>query len=128
MSTNESVARYEQYLSVSSANSNLLTLIDAHDCSDKVEMARNFASQGASRGNEGDRWHGTTRKCTIGDKRVTEFCSDTSCSLCCIMKTSFDLKFFGKKTKFGRFGAGIYTSATSSKFVDTFIECAGVAI
>ena len=103
-------------------------MTDARGRSDKVEIARNFASQGESRGNEGDRWHGTTRKCVIGDKGVTEFCSDISCSLCCIMKTSFDLRFFGKKTKFGRFGAGIYTSATSSKFVDAFIECAGVSI
>ena len=33
------------------------------------------------------------------------------------MKTSFDLSFFATKTNWGMFGAGIYTSSTSSKFV-----------
>jgi len=33
------------------------------------------------------------------------------------MRSSFDLSFFAKKTSWGRLGAGIYTSATSSKFV-----------
>ena len=85
--------------------------------SDEVEAERQFVSQGKTRGNENRRWHGTTRKCKIGDEGVTKFCSNPSCSLCCIMKTSFDLSFFAKKTNFGRFGVGIYTSATSSKFV-----------
>ena len=69
------------------------------------------------RGNENRRWHGTRRKCNIGDKGVTGFCTDSKCSLCCIIKTSFDLKFFKGATGWGRFGAGIYTSSTSSKFV-----------
>ena len=33
------------------------------------------------------------------------------------MKTSFDISFSAKSTKFRRFGVGIYTSSTSSKFV-----------
>ncbi|KAF9783755.1 hypothetical protein BJ322DRAFT_1125258, partial [Thelephora terrestris] len=35
--------------------------------------------------------------------------------MCSIMKTSFDLSFFSWRTNFGRFGAGIYASSTSSK-------------
>ena len=92
-------------------------LNDTNDCSDRVEAKRRFTSKGKTRGNENRRWHGTTRKCKIGDEGVTKFCSNPSCSLCCIMKTSFDISFFAKKTSFGRFGAGIYTSSTSSKFV-----------
>ena len=83
-------------------------------------MARNFALEGEFRGNERSRWHGTTRKCKVGDKGVTKLCADSSCSMCCILRTSYDLKFFGKKTNFGRFGIGIYTTATSSKSVHIF--------
>jgi hypothetical protein len=38
------------------------------------------------------------------------------------MKTSFDISLFGKRTNFGRFGVGIYTSSTSSKFVPISIK------
>jgi len=39
-----------------------------------------------------------------------------TCSLCRIMKTSFDIRMAkDRSTKFQRFGHGIYTSATSSK-------------
>ena len=106
-----------------SPSSSCLLTLDAPGSSNRVEMGRNFASEGKHRGNECNRWHGTTRKCKIGDKGTTWFCSDTSCSLCCIMKASFDLKFFGKKTNFGRFGVGIYTSATSSKSAHVFSVC-----
>jgi len=92
-------------------------LIDAPGYSNRVEAKRNFVSKNQTRGNERRRWHGTTRKCRVGDKGVTTLCSNPSCALCCIMKTSFDLSFFAKKTGRGRFGAGHYTSSTSSKFV-----------
>jgi len=92
-------------------------LIDAGGFSDRVEAKHNFASQNKTRGNERRRWHGTTRKCRVGDKGVATLCSDPLCSLCCIMKSSFDLSFVAKKMKWGMFGVGIYTSSTSSKFV-----------
>ena len=82
-----------------------------------MEARGNFASVGKSRGNENRRWHGTRRKCNIGDKGITRLCADSRCSLCCIIKTSFDIKFVRGATGWGRFGAGIYTSSTSSKFV-----------
>jgi len=83
-----------------------------------VEARGNFVSAGRSAGNEHRRWHGTRRECRLGDKGHTKFCTSPTCSLCCIVKTSFDLSLFGKKTGWGRFGKGIYTSSTSSKSND----------
>jgi len=83
-----------------------------------VEATGNFAATRKSRGNENRRWHGTKRRCNIGDKGFTSFCTDSRCSLCCIIKTSFNLSFFKGATGWGRFGAGIYTSSTSSKSND----------
>ncbi|KAJ6561844.1 hypothetical protein B0H19DRAFT_1209997 [Mycena capillaripes] len=83
-----------------------------------VENAGHFVASGRSAGNENRRWHGTRRECTLGDKGQTQFCASTTCSLCCIIKTSFDISLWGKKTGWGRFGKGIYTSSTSSKSND----------
>ncbi|KAF9643753.1 hypothetical protein BDM02DRAFT_1355394 [Thelephora ganbajun] len=85
---------------------------------DGVEARGIFLSTGKSRGNENRRWHGTRRRCNIGDKGVTTFCTNPKCSLCCIVKTSFSLGFFKGATGWGRFGVGIYTSSTSSKSND----------
>lgn len=82
-----------------------------------MEAKNNFASEGKARGNENRRWHGTRRTCNIGDKGSTSFCTDSKCSLCCILKTSFDLRHYKEATGWGRFGAGIYTSSASSKLV-----------
>lgn len=122
VSAKANVERYERYLSVLLIIPDAFSLVDVHYFSNRIETKGNFTSKGKSRGNENRRWHGTTRTCNIGDKGVTRFCSSPSCSLCCIMKSSFDLSFFAKKTSFGRFGAGIYTSSTSSKFVPVSIE------
>ncbi|KAF8626100.1 hypothetical protein AX17_006596 [Amanita inopinata Kibby_2008] len=83
-----------------------------------VETRGQFATAGRSAGNENRRWHGTTRECSLGDKGQTQFCSSQTCSLCSIVKSSYDLSLFGKKTGWGRFGKGIYTSSTSSKSND----------
>jgi len=96
VSTTKNMAKHEQYL-------------------DQVEDRRDFASKNKPLGNVKSRWHGTTRMCRLGDSGVTEFCSKQSCALCCITKTSFDISFFDKEKKWGRFGAGIYTSSVSSK-------------
>jgi len=85
---------------------------------DSVEARGNFASMGKSPGNENRRWHGTRRKCRLGDTGYQTFCADTECALCCIIRTSFDLKFFKAATGWGRFGRGIYTTSTSSKSND----------
>ncbi|KAI0794920.1 hypothetical protein C8Q75DRAFT_748043 [Abortiporus biennis] len=70
-------------------------------------------------GNSIRRWHGTVRACNLGDEpHENGLCQDDICSLCCIIRTSFQLAQAGKRTNFGRFGAGIYTSATSSKAHD----------
>ncbi|KAJ7300731.1 hypothetical protein DFH08DRAFT_795489 [Mycena albidolilacea] len=83
-----------------------------------VENAGHFVASGRSSGNENRRWHGTRRECTIGDKGHTQFCASTTCPLCCIIKSSFDISLWGTKTGWGRFGKGIYTSSTSSKSND----------
>jgi hypothetical protein len=56
----------------------------------------------------------------LGDQGCTRFCSDAACSLCSIIRRSFDISLFGKKTGWGRFGKGIYTTSTSSKCVNDF--------
>ncbi|KAG8797253.1 hypothetical protein FRC17_007803, partial [Serendipita sp. 399] len=81
----------------------------------KVEQEGNFVQRGMTAGNENRRFHGTTRQCTLGDPGNTQLCSNQSCGLCGIIRTSFDLKFYKGKTGWGRFGCGLYTSATSSK-------------
>ncbi|EKM52581.1 uncharacterized protein PHACADRAFT_211824 [Phanerochaete carnosa HHB-10118-sp] len=78
---------------------------------------------GLEGGNSNRRFHGTVRACHIGD-HYTGFCSDEDCSLCRILESSFEVARFGQRTNFGRFGAGIYTSATSSKANDYVGELA----
>ena len=127
VSTMENLAKYERYLSVfliSTQSSPWLT----RGYSDQVEAQGKFASQGKSPGNENRRWHGTTRKCNFGDQGVEVFCSDPSCSLCCVIKSSFDLRFFAQNTNWGRFGVGIYTSSASSKFVPVFCKRVRVTV
>jgi len=85
---------------------------------DSVEARGQFLNANRTAGNENRRWHGTGRQCDLGDKGCTLLCSSQSCSLCCIVRTSYDLNLFGKKTGWGRFGSGIYTSSTSSKSND----------
>ncbi|KAF8330511.1 hypothetical protein F5887DRAFT_80065 [Amanita rubescens] len=94
------------------------TLIAYNTYRDEMEARGQFVATGRSAGNENRRWHGTTRECTLGDRGQTQFCSSRTCSLCCIIKWSFDLSLFGMKTGWGRFGRGIYTSSTSSKSDD----------
>ncbi|KAJ7111951.1 hypothetical protein C8R44DRAFT_882981 [Mycena epipterygia] len=84
----------------------------------QVENAGHFVASGRSAGNENRRWHGTRRECNLGDKGQTQFCTSTTCPLCCIVKSSFDISLWGTKTGWGRFGKGIYTSSTSSKAND----------
>ncbi|KAF8839651.1 ADP-ribosylation [Paxillus ammoniavirescens] len=83
-----------------------------------VEQGGQFVAAGRSAGNENRRWHGTTRECLLGDNGNSKLCSSRTCSLCGILRTSYSLNLFGKKTGWGRFGAGIYTSSTSSKSND----------
>jgi hypothetical protein len=82
-----------------------------------VEAQGNFAARGFTLGNQRRRWHGTNRECNIGDNGRTSLCYSLQCSLCSIIRSSFDMAYSKKKTGWGRFGDGIYTSSTSSKFV-----------
>jgi len=75
--------------------------------------------RGIPDGNTRRRFHGTIRQCTLGDDEdKSALCNMTSCSLCSIIQRSFELARAGENINFARFGAGIYTSATSSKAND----------
>uniref|UniRef100_A0A8H8CFW5 PARP catalytic domain-containing protein n=1 Tax=Psilocybe cubensis TaxID=181762 RepID=A0A8H8CFW5_PSICU len=63
-------------------------------------------------GNEVFRYHGTTKKCTLGDAGNTKLCANTTCSLCCILRTSFKTSLANPS---GAFGAGVYSSSASNK-------------
>lgn len=78
-----------------------------------MESKRNCKRDGQTAGNEQIRWHGSHRRCLVGDKNRTKLCKHPECSLCCIIRSSFDIAKAGKKWQ--RFGKGHYTSATSSK-------------
>ncbi|PSR86934.1 hypothetical protein PHLCEN_2v5282, partial [Hermanssonia centrifuga] len=77
---------------------------------------------GSESGNSRRRWHGTARACILGDNDdETQFCQSPDCFLCSIIQSSFDKAQFLQSTNFGRFGHGIYTSATSSK-ADAYVR------
>jgi len=82
-------------------------------------------SRGIPGGNTRRRFHGTMRRCRLGDTSSERtFCRLRNCNLCRIIQSSFQLARAGQRTNFGRFGAGIYTSATSSKANDYSAESA----
>ncbi|KIO16996.1 hypothetical protein M407DRAFT_33358 [Tulasnella calospora MUT 4182] len=76
-----------------------------------VEKQGKFSARGKAPGNENRRWHGTERKCNIGDspENLTP-CNSSQCFVCCILRMSYDVKL----STTGWFGKGIYTTATSS--------------
>ncbi|KIO22905.1 hypothetical protein M407DRAFT_114694 [Tulasnella calospora MUT 4182] len=79
----------------------------------KVETARQFqvAGSGKTAGNENRRWHGTIRKCTIGDSSTQlSPCFSPACFVCCIIKTGFNIKYAAQ----GWYGTGLYCSSHSS--------------
>jgi len=84
----------------------------------QLEVERRSSVAG---GNTRRRFHGTIRACTLGDTSADgNLCSQTACNICRIIESSFQLARAGERTNFGRFGAGIYTSATSSKANDYY--------
>ncbi|KIK51077.1 hypothetical protein GYMLUDRAFT_181904, partial [Collybiopsis luxurians FD-317 M1] len=65
-------------------------------------------------GNVQKLWHATKRQCNLGDDgRRLRICADTECSLCQIIRTSYQKNLINHCPP--RFGVGIYTSTTSSK-------------
>jgi len=77
----------------------------------QVEGKGNFAQLKKTPGNENRRWHGTYRHCNLGDSpNNLTTCGNTACSMCNIVRTSFDMKYNVR----GAYGMGIYTSAFSS--------------
>jgi len=74
----------------------------------------------AGPGNEHRRFHGTSgMTCQLGlTPKNTTLCNGSSCNVCQITKTGLKLSKSGSQHAFGRFGAGIYFSSTSSKSND----------
>ncbi|KAG8889071.1 hypothetical protein FRB98_005820 [Tulasnella sp. 332] len=71
--------------------------------------------------NERKTFHGTPRKCCIGDPQKTlQLCSDAACNVCSIIRTSFRIDLAGTAPgrNFMRFGRGLYTTSVSSKADD----------
>jgi hypothetical protein len=84
-------------------------------------------------GNTRRLFHGTVRGCRLGDtSSENALCRLSTCNLCriiqvpfehatgplylvvSVLQSSFQLAKAGQRTNYGRFGAGIYTSAISS--------------
>jgi len=64
-------------------------------------------------------FHGTRRSCLLGeDVNNLRLCALKNCSVCSIIRSSFDIEKCGSKHKFMRFGKGIYTTSCSSKADD----------
>ncbi|KAG9005185.1 hypothetical protein FRB94_001802 [Tulasnella sp. JGI-2019a] len=77
------------------------------------DLHKRYKSYLSRVGNEQQLFHGTSRKCRIGDPGEDAFiCYDADCSLCQILRTSFSVRY---ALGTGMFGSGIYSSATSSK-------------
>ncbi|KAJ7113254.1 hypothetical protein C8R43DRAFT_1040087 [Mycena crocata] len=58
-------------------------------------------------------WHGTSRKCTVGDDpQNAQLCHDSDCALCQIMRTGYHTEH---ARSHGLFGKGIYATSVSSK-------------
>ncbi|KAG9041007.1 hypothetical protein FS837_012850 [Tulasnella sp. UAMH 9824] len=89
------------------------SLIDSYDAYKRnIEGTGNFVGRGMEPANQRRRWHGARRVCKIGDdEKNLNFCNNSQCSVCLILKNSYDVKF----AMVGMFGKGIYTTATSSK-------------
>jgi len=84
----------------------------------QLEVERRTGLEG---GNTRRRFHGTIRACRLGDTPLDgAICREEACNMCRIIESSFQLARAGERTNFGRFGEGIYTSATSSKANDYY--------
>ncbi|KAF5017671.1 hypothetical protein F66182_10386 [Fusarium sp. NRRL 66182] len=58
-------------------------------------------------------YHGATRACQIGQSgHELTLCNETACQICGILRESFKLRYANDE---GMFGAGIYSTPTSSK-------------
>ncbi|KAF5367731.1 hypothetical protein D9758_009882 [Tetrapyrgos nigripes] len=74
------------------------------------------------RANEQLLFHGTSQLCPLGKNPSAppDVCSLRSCSLCSIIKNSFEIRRCGTRHNFRRFGNGIYVTSCSSKADDYF--------
>jgi len=84
-----------------------------------VTSTTSFWSPFVGAGAESLLFHGTNRACLLGENpKNVLLCKLSGCSLCTIIRESYDLNKCGTKNRFSRFGTGIYTSSCSSKADD----------
>ena len=91
--------------------------IDQKMKSNNIKPFKKFAGPG----NEMRRFHGTTQMCKLGfPNGNTSICKNgkNGCNVCGIIENGFLLSKAKQNTGFGRFGNGIYLSATSGKSND----------
>ncbi|KZT01540.1 ADP-ribosylation [Laetiporus sulphureus 93-53] len=92
------------------------------DYKEALSQSGCLPSQSRERAIEELLFHGTTRACLLGDTPYNTLpCNLPQCSLCKIIRESFDVKCCGLKNAFSRFGAGIYTTSCSSK-ADDYVQ------
>ncbi|GLB39055.1 putative poly(ADP-ribose) polymerase catalytic domain [Lyophyllum shimeji] len=99
LSTNESLNVYKKYRAKVAAEIN-------------DRKAKN-------QGNQKLLFHGTNRYCRVAENPdKVRICELSECSLCSIIRHSFNIEKSGNKHSFRRFGKGIYTTTCSSKADD----------
>ncbi|KAH6913472.1 hypothetical protein BKA70DRAFT_723172 [Coprinopsis sp. MPI-PUGE-AT-0042] len=85
----------------------------------RIASAPGLAGRIENPANEQLLFHGTTRRCLLGDDpRSIRPCDLPLCSLCSVIRKSYEVKMCGAKHRFKRFGRGIYTTSCSSKADD----------
>jgi len=79
------------------------------DSSNSVESYYEYLR---THGNECFRYHGTKRRCQLGNDGYTTLCTYSLCNACSIIRTSFDVSLPNPS---GALGQGIYTSSASNE-------------
>jgi len=110
VSTEDNDRMYKAYRYVTpSVAPQVLTFTSSHR--EGVESQRDFAAWGMTPGNEQYKWHGTARECILGDPGQSELCGSTNCSMCGIIRHSYDIDKFGPK--WGRLAQSITSDVYS---------------
>ncbi|TFK24447.1 ADP-ribosylation, partial [Coprinopsis marcescibilis] len=87
----------------------------AHSSPDALAHLSRFSNYSNKVGNTQLLYHGTSRTCSVGSSTNPahlKFCNKTNCSLCLILKGSYDIE---KTRSRSMFGIGIYSTTVSSK-------------
>lgn len=99
----------------------VLKILSPNDSLDAYKRYRERVAAGINdqkaknQGNQKLLFHGTNRYCGIAENPdKIRVCDLSECSLCSIIRTSFNINKSGDKHSFRRFGKGIYTTTCAS--------------